>query len=162
MMQLLIAFIFLFNQMAFAQILMPSRKLGVSREGNEYYVGQDMGQPLLTVNLMSGVHQPGVYHIPVSTDIGQLISYAGGTNDSADLSDVTIRRESSAGAKTVLNLNLERELKSSHALRELQDRDTVHIARKTGFDNSLKWVALMSGLASIALAVATIHDMDKR
>jgi hypothetical protein len=158
----IVASVLFFNQAALAQILVPTKKLGFNKEGNEYYVGQDVGQPLVTVNLLSGVNQPGVYHVPISTDIAQLISYAGGTTPNADLSDVVVRREKVGTSRTLVSLDLESELKSKHDLTVLQDRDIVHISQKTTMDNTLRWVALISGIASAALSVALIDDLSKR
>lgn len=40
-----------------------------SRGGSEYWVGREQGKPLIVVNLVNGVSNPGIYHIPIDTDI---------------------------------------------------------------------------------------------
>jgi len=158
---LLIA-IFTIQQSLWAQTFAPPNREGYVRDGNEYYVGRSLGEPLLTVNLLAGVKQPGVYHIPTSTDLAQLISYAGGATDNADLSRVTIHRRSKANGTTFVNVDLEDQLESKSEIPRLSESDIVLVTQKTSLDTSLRWATLISSVASIALSIAIVSDIERR
>jgi hypothetical protein len=132
-----------------------------SNPGNEYFVGREMGKPLVTVNLVSGVKSPGVYHVPVGTDLAELISYAGGAHDRFNLNDISIQRRNTKKAD-VSEVAFNDILNKGGAFPELSDRDVIYVAPKTNIDSTVAWVGLISGLASIALSVALINDLGRR
>ena len=65
----------------------------------------------MVVNLLDGIRNPGVYHLPVDTSLSQLIAFAGGANEKADLSDVTLRRQGKN--PEVLRIDLEKAASSN-------------------------------------------------
>ena len=131
------------------------------RSGYEFYVGQDLGKSLVTVNLVSGVREPGVYHVPFDTDLAQLLAYAGGPVDSSNLDEILVRRNN--GEKIQLfSQDLRKSFEDPGPLFVIQDRDMIHIPTRTTFDNSLKWLTLLSTIVSIGLSAALINDMNRR
>lgn len=56
-----------------------------------YYIGKP-GELTMHVNLWGFVKNPGRYEVPSSTDLVQLVSYAGGPMQGADLADVRVTR----------------------------------------------------------------------
>ncbi len=56
-----------------------------------YYVARP-GELTMKVNIWGFVHNPGRYEVPTSTDLVQLISFAGGPIQDAKLSEVKITR----------------------------------------------------------------------
>lgn len=56
-----------------------------------YYVARP-GELTMKVNIWGFVHNPGRYEVPTSTDLVQLISFAGGPIQDAKLSEVRITR----------------------------------------------------------------------
>ncbi len=59
----------------------------------EYYVFPSSDQVLMEVQLWGHVSKPGLYRVPLKTDIIKLISLAGGPLPSANLSGVKIIRK---------------------------------------------------------------------
>ena len=119
--------------------------------GSEYFVGRIEGKPLITVQLIGGVRYPGVYHIPVQTDLTQLFSYAGGTIENSDISDVTVRSQK-FDTRSTRTYDIEKSLKSNGSIPVLQDKDTIMMG--TRVDNMARtslWISIISGVAAITL-----------
>lgn len=72
--------------------LTTSDDLKMTGLADEYAVGKIPGIVLMKINLWGGVRKPGIYHVPVGTDLVSLISYAGGPTQSAQLENTRIRR----------------------------------------------------------------------
>jgi hypothetical protein len=144
---------------AYAQYSSPTNMAAVS--AREFYVARDMGKPLLTVHLLNGVTSPGVYHVPVDTDVAQLIAYAGGAIPTSDLGEITIRR-GTHGAYQITNLDLEKALRSNKDLFHMQDQDVVQIEQKFNAEKPLQWVGIISAIASVVLSVYLVKDIEKK
>lgn len=158
---LLVIFLFFCSStFSLAQVTAPLTAPPSSRS-NEYFVGQEYGKPLITVNLVNGVKQPGVYHVPINTDLSQLLAFAGGATNQSDLEQVAIRR--TQGPKYhILDVNFEKAMRSTSTLPTLKDRDVIHIEQKPSVERTLRWVTLISGIVSIGLSVALINDIERR
>lgn len=148
----------LITSFSWAQVVSPGDFRRMQQTGgHEYYVGASLGKPLITVNLINGVQSPGVYHVPMQTNLAQLFSYAGGTLHDFDLSEVNIRSEK-AGRIQVANFNFEKAIQRDQQLPVLADKDVIHLEKDETLDKSFRWVSLASMLASIALTVVVLED----
>ena len=135
-------------------------KMGSSiAPANEFVVGRETGKPLIKINLISGVQRPGVYHMPIGTELTEAIAYAGGAMEKADLSDITVLRRDGK-VKSSLEINLERQLRRPGNETVVNDQDVVHIPVDRSIDRTMNWVSIISGLASVALAVSIIQDRE--
>lgn len=72
--------------------MMQTEAFGRYTTGNEYISGQEAGIVMMKVNLWGAVKRPGIHHIPVKTNLIELMSFAGGPNDNAILDSITIKR----------------------------------------------------------------------
>lgn len=154
----LILTLFIFTQtIALAQIPSFDQTRGSATGGSEFFVGKNLGRPLVTVNLVNGVQKPGVYHIPVQTDLAQLLSYAGGAGPNSDLEDITIRRRQ-LGKTQLVNVDLEKILKSTSSIPELQHNDIIHIDQDITTAQTTVWLGIISSLATIALTMVLIDN----
>jgi len=94
-----------------------------------YYIAKP-GELTMQVNIWGFVKNPGRYEVPSSTDLVQLISYAGGPVQYAKLSDVKLTRvirSTSSVEKKELSIDLEHlQLRSDEEL-ELRPGDTIFI-----------------------------------
>jgi hypothetical protein len=96
-----------------------------------YYISKP-GEITMPINMWGYVRNPGRYEVPISTDLVQLVSYAGGPLADADLGSVRIarvvRREDMI--RTVeYTVNLDRLDKLDEKARDLEPGDTVFIER---------------------------------
>lgn len=131
-----------------------------TRPGFEYYVGKDLGSPLITVNILSGVREPGVYHVPVNTDLAELVSYAGGATENADLSEIHVRRSQGKQMK-LFEYNLNKEFEVKVDLMMIQDRDVIQIPYKNNLDSTIKWTSLVATLVSVLASVVLIAEYKR-
>ena len=135
---------------------------GVTSVGlaNEFFVGKDFGRPLISVNLISGVSKPGVYHVPVDTDMVELIAYAGGTVERAAVDEISIRRQ--IGRKvTVEKVNLQRSFRLGEELPRMLDGDSVQVPVNQSVDRTLVWVLILSGILSAGLSATLIAQSGR-
>jgi protein involved in polysaccharide export with SLBB domain len=115
----------------------------------------------MSINLWGMVKQPGRYEVPISTDMVQLLSYAGGPMREADLAGVRVtrverREDSFRKVEFVIDLSKLQRL-DAQAL-SLRPGDTIFIDAKfsTGdFFNILTTVAVL--VTAIASAIAIAH-----
>ena len=128
------------------------------RSGGEFYVGTNRGKRLISVNLLTGVKAPGVYHIPEKTPLPELFAYAGGLLPTADLENVHIRGVNKKSELRVSNLDFNDLIKNSKIIYQVQDKDTILIERNDTFDRTLKWVSLASIIVSIVSAVVVVNS----
>lgn len=157
-----VALVIFFNStLGIAQVANPLFE--ARNPGNEFFVGQELGRPLMTVHLIGGVKRPGVYHVPIDTNLLEVLAYAGGTDTNVDVTEISVQRSTGQDQTKLLEFDLKKVLKTSaQSQYTIQDRDTIHIPEKTTLDNSIKWITLLSSIASIALSVYLIQDVSRR
>lgn len=141
---------------AFAQI---ETNLGVSKSGASsaaYYFISKPGEITMSINLWGYVRNPGRYEVPISTDLVQLLSYAGGPLAEADLASVKIsrvvRRED--GIRTVeFVVNLRHLDKLDDKARGLEPGDTIFVDSP-----SFVWRDVFNILTTMAIILASIAN----
>ena len=142
----------------FADLVAPTQQS--KSISSEYFVGQQLGKPLISVNLVSGVNRPGVYHIPIGTNLAKLIAYAGGATVKSDLSNISIKTQQEENKYISTNIDLEDILSSSKSIPGITNSDIIHIPQEDTFESSMKWVNLFSGILSVAVSVALINNFN--
>jgi hypothetical protein len=133
--------------------------LGVSKSGASsaaYYFISKPGEITMSINLWGYVRNPGRYEVPISTDVVQLLSYAGGPLAEADLGSVKIsrvvRRED--GIRTVeFNVNLRHLDKLDDKARGLEPGDTIFVDSP-----SFAWRDVFSILTTMAIILASLAN----
>ncbi len=122
------------------------------------------GEYSITVNLWGYVRVPGRYEIPSDCDIIQLISFAGGPSNHADLENIKlyrIRPDSGFSTKQDLTIiNLEDILKSKNRPMLLQHNDTI-ILDPTSYPFWMDVLAVFRDATWIVYAVAVIYQVFK-
>ena len=146
---------------SWAQVSPPrSTRPFVNTGGSDYYVGLDRGKPLIQVSLLSGVSHPGIYHIPIGTNISELLGYAGGASSNADLSEIQIRSKTKNKRYNSKRVDLDGLLSDQNSLPALQDQDVIYISQSDGLNNTIKWLTMGSLAASIIAAIVVIEDRN--
>ncbi len=128
-----------------------------ARGGAEYWVGKEEGKPLIVVNLISGVSQPGIYHIPVDTNIAQLIAYAGGSERNSVLSEIQIRRQRQKDQIEFIEYNFEKLARGNSPMPQLADKDVVTIPVSWNIERTAQYIAIIAGITAILLSVNTLE-----
>ena len=112
---------------------------------------------LINVNLWGHVQRPGIYSIPSSYGLIDLISSAGGPQSTARLSDVRIIRSN----QQVINVDVEKFIKTgdSDLLPLLQPGDTIIISG-SAYDVFTRFLGIVRDIAIIANAIYLISRID--
>jgi protein involved in polysaccharide export with SLBB domain len=95
-----------------------------------YYYISKSGEITMPLNLWGMVKNPGRYEVPISTDLVQLISFAGGPLGDADLSSVKItriERRDESFRKVEFKLDLRNLDKLDSQALSLRPGDTIFI-----------------------------------
>jgi NADH:ubiquinone oxidoreductase subunit F (NADH-binding) len=130
-------------------------------KGNEYFVGKLEGKPLVKVHVLSGIKNPGVYHIPINTDLHELLAFAGGAQDEDDLSEVTVRSKVSGGFETK-KYDLVQLLKTSKDIPRVNEADVILLPNTAAsLSKTQLWVGIFSAVATTALALAVVNSGHK-
>ena len=147
---------------SWSQIRPPkSTRPFVNSGGSDYYVGLDRGKPLIQVSILSGVQSPGIYNIPIGTNLSELLSYAGGASNNADLSDIQIRSQTKDKQYNSKRVDLKGLMSDKNSLPALQNQDVIYISQSDdGLNNTIKWLTMGSLAASILAAIVIIDDRN--
>jgi hypothetical protein len=116
-----------------------------------YYIAKP-GELTMLVNIWGYVQKPGRYEVPSSTDLVQLVSYAGGPAEYADMEEVNLTRavrvDKKISKKTYV-FNLEK-------LESLSDDDLKLYPGDTIFIGSTGWVTTRDALLVITAAALVV------
>lgn len=127
--------------------------------GAEYVSGDSPGTVLMKVNLWGAVNRPGIHHVPVKTDLMSLMSYAGGPLSSAELDEVTIKREI-GNKRKLITVNVQELISGvSHHQIQLSPNDIVVIPKDDPLvdRDTLVMASFFSLVISSILAVTIIN-----
>ncbi len=141
-----IIFLMVFPIMGYSQDYQSQYPAQMGDRPAQYILGNE-DVLLITVNLWGHVKKPGIYSIPSSFGIIDLLSSAGGPLKTARLNDVRIIRKN----QEVITVNIEEFIKTGNQdlLVPLQPGDIVIVSGSVS-DIFARIVAVMRDLAIIA------------
>ncbi|MGZ3770752.1 MAG: SLBB domain-containing protein [Bdellovibrio sp.] len=92
--RLFMAFIFLMTSMngAYAQDLSLLSDIKPPQQSAEYIFRSSPKESLISVQLLGAIDKPGIYYVPANTDLLKLLTLAGGSTGTGDLSEVLVRK----------------------------------------------------------------------
>jgi len=128
-----------------------------SLSGTAYYYISKAGEITMPVNLWGNVKNPGRYEVPISTDLVELLSFAGGPSSKATMDAVriirTVRRDNLM-RKVEFEVNLDEMQMLDEKALDLEPGDTVIIE---GGDMDFRdYAIIVSTVAAVTAAVASI------
>lgn len=118
---------------------------------------------LIPVNVLGAVAKPGVHHVPIQSDLVQVLSLAGGTTMDADNSIIVRRRQ--GGQDTITRLKTEEALlSSSAAVQMVAPNDLIYVKRKERAisEDTTSAVAIVTGIVASVAAVLTAVAVSKK
>ncbi|MGC9363201.1 MAG: polysaccharide biosynthesis/export family protein [Fidelibacterota bacterium] len=137
----------------------PSRLQSSARANASRYILSSTGDALLmTVKVWGEVQRPGLYDVPIGTDLIELLSSAGGPKETAQLSKIRVIRSSTKDREgEVFKIDIKHYLDTGDEsiIPEIKADDTVIIPMKPSqyIRISLSWTQqLMSLIQAYALA----------
>lgn len=156
-------------------LLAPTCALGQGLEGGlapilpsasaaSYYYISKPGELTMQVNIWGSIRNPGRYEVPSSTDLIQLLSYAGGPNPDASMDDVrltrTVRKEGTV-TREQFYLDLDDLSQVDDSKLVLNPGDTIFIDR-TGWSSFRDYLTVVTTAAIITTAVANVIIANSR
>jgi hypothetical protein len=159
--------VFLIPCIVLLALLVPSRAgaqlesgIGPALSGSSqaaYYYISKSGEITMPINLWGYVKNPGRYEVPISTDLVQLLSFAGGPLAEANLTDVKITRvmrRDTQLRKVEYTVNLKHLDQVDEMALNLQAGDTIFI------DNiAFQWRDFFAVLTTAAIVVTSIANV---
>lgn len=127
-----------------------------------YYIAKP-GELTIQVNVWGLVKNPGRYEVSSSTDLVQLLSYAGGPADYAKMDEVKVTRivrNGSTISKQLIVLDLERIDKVEEAKLALHPGDTIFIDY-TAWHGMRDVLGVIATVALITTAVTQVIAVSK-
>ena len=138
------------------EILRPS-------SGSYYYIAKP-NELSMQVNIWGFVRNPGRYEVSTSTNLMELLSYAGGPSEDAIIDDVLITRSferSGGGPPIQISVNLEDLSETNPSDLILYPNDTVYIDHSSWINVRDLFVVLTT-LAIVTSAAAQVVIASKR
>jgi hypothetical protein len=128
-----------------------------SLSSTAYYYISKAGEITMPVNLWGNVKNPGRYEVPISTDLVELLSFAGGPSGRATLDAVriirTVRRDNLM-RKVEFEVNLDEMQKLDEKALDLEPGDTIII--EGGNMDFRDYALIISTVAAVTAAIASI------
>ncbi len=134
-----------------------------AQAGSYFYVARP-NEMTMQINIWGFVHHPGRYEVNTTTDLVQLLSYAGGPTNDADMEDVRVsrlvRRGNVVSAKEV-RVNLREMDKMDEGKLQLQPGDTIFLDH-TSWLTIRDVVSVVTTAAIVTAAVAQILNYTSK
>lgn len=155
-------------------ILFLLQTLSAHAEGNYFEIKEPLRaseyiyrslpkESLIGVQLIGAVQKPGLYYVPLNTDILKLITLAGGTDD-GDLSNIIVRKIDPS-QQGVYELDVKKLMKSSADAKpfKLAQDDFIYIPKKEPWisNDVSRTITLVSLVTSIVLTAVLIEKNSK-
>ncbi|MDD5230570.1 MAG: SLBB domain-containing protein [Candidatus Marinimicrobia bacterium] len=154
--------LFIFLYLLSVQLLAQESQMINSRTGrtadrqaaSKYILSAGGDALLMTVKIWGEVTRPGLYDVPIGTDLIELISAAGGPNSRANLSKIKVIHGSPDDEESfVTTVNVKQYLTSGDLdkIPEIKPSDTIVVPVKpfSFFMTSLSWTQQILSLFSI-------------
>jgi protein involved in polysaccharide export with SLBB domain len=133
-----------------------------AQAGSYYYVARP-NEMTMQVNVWGFVYHPGRYEVATTVDLIQLLSFAGGPTNDADIEDVrltrVVRRDGIISTKEI-RFNLKKLDRTEEAKLMLQPGDTI-IIEHTAWVTWREVVSVVTTAAIETAAVAQIMNYSK-
>ena len=130
-----------------------------SASAASYYYVSKPGELTMQVNIWGYVHNPGRYEVPTSTDLIQLVSYAGGPIQDAKMDQVKVSRflkRETGISRGEFYVNLEDLSTVEQAKLTLYPGDTIYIEH-TSWVNWRDVFSIVGSAAIVTTAIAQVY-----
>jgi protein involved in polysaccharide export with SLBB domain len=130
-------------------LFISSQIFSQSRSSANYIVEDIPGELKININIWGYINYPGRYEIPISTNLIQLITLAGGPKTHAVMDEIMIYRVTKDGRRILLEVDLEDPESISDSELALRNEDTIVI----DYSAIVTWNEIF-GIIATPLAVA--------
>lgn len=134
------------------------------QNANEYFAGSYPGAMMMKVHVLGGVHSPGVYNVPVNSELSSVLSYAGGPTKDAEFDKVFVKRKK-GDEFAVKKINMKKFFENpEESPYRLAPEDHVYISQRQQLisDNTFRGILVISTVIATILSAITIDRSLKR
>jgi hypothetical protein len=152
-----------FAQVSTQTELSTNKQTEVARPGYFFYAKPF--EVTMTVNLWGEVPQQGVYVVSTSTDIIQLLSYAGGPRDRSNLEDVLVYRASGkkdVKGRVLKNVNVREILEGKSEAFPLAPGDMIVVKQIPEAMSFLEVLTVVNTTATLAVLGLEVYNLVKK
>lgn len=118
---------------------------------SEFIYGDEVEQKLMPVFLLGEVAKPGIYHVPVKTDLTTLLSIAGGPTSDSSVNEILIKNQDTNRREEV---DFENVIAGQNQRSPvLQVKDVVYVPMKKPLisSNTMTTLSVVATIAAIAI-----------
>ncbi len=135
-----------------------NNQVGVS----EYFYRGDKDDVLVPVYVLGSVGHPGLYHVPIKSDIVTVLSVSGGLDHEADFDKITVKDPRSGEAEKFTMGELTSAGKTPKG-RPILGNEIVFVDKERPWisNNTVLVLSVVTGLLSIAIAAKALSDSKK-
>ena len=152
-----------FAQVSTQTELSTNKQTEVARPGYFFYAKPF--EVTMTVNLWGEVPQQGVYVVSTSTDIIQLLSYAGGPRDRSNLEDVLVHRASGkkdVKGRVLKNVNVREILEGKSEAFPLAPGDMIVVKQIPEAMSFMEVLTVVNTTATLAVLGLEVYNLVKK
>jgi hypothetical protein len=152
-----------FAQVSTQTELSTNKQTEVARPGYFFYAKPF--EVTMTVNLWGEVPQQGVYVVSTSTDIIQLLSYAGGPRDRSNLEDVLVYRASGkkdVKGRVLKNVNVREILEGKSEAFPLAPGDMIVVKQIPEAMSFMEVLTVVNTTATLAVLGLEVYNLVKK
>ena len=151
--KIIVTICLLFSTSGFAESASSFFEIKEPPRAAEYIYRSSPKESLIGVQLLGAVRNPGIYYIPINTDVLKLLALAGGSED-ADLSEILVRKTDPAQTG-VYELDIKKLMKSTANVKpfKLAQDDFVYVPKREPWisNDVSKTITIVSLVATIVL-----------
>ena len=126
--------------------------MGLSGGVVEFYYRSDKNDVLVFVYVMGSVNRPGLYHVPLKTDLLAVLTIAGGTSVDADNDEINVR---DSRMEKTHNFSMDDLLESSKSRTNfpMQGNEVIFVDKTKPIvsNNTMLVMGFITGVASLVL-----------
>ena len=153
----------LFGQVSTRTELGAERQVSDIRTG--YYQIAKPFEVSMTINLWGEVPQQGLFIVPTSTDIIQLLSFSGGIRETANLEEVLLYRamkDAKDGKSRQLRIvNVRAIVEGGAPVVQLAPGDMIVVKKLPTRLGWMDYVTIIASLSSVAVLGISIYNLTK-
>ncbi len=130
--------------------------MGINGGVSEFYFRQDKDDVLIPVFVLGEVGKPGLYHVPLKSDLVTLLSIAGGLSENADHDSILLRDHRKKDHERLRMEDLVRD--SNLKNRQFLGNEILYVEKTEPLisNNTMLALGLVTTLISIVLAAKVL------
>lgn len=124
---------------------------------SEFFYRNDRDDILVPVFVLGAVTKPGLYHVPMKSDLITLLAVSGGTTPEADLESISVKNQQTNEVQDLDLADVVSSKRTSDLL--LKGNEVVFVKPKVPMvsNNTAMLISVVAGVMSIALSAVIIR-----